>query len=251
MDNRPIGVFDSGVGGISVLQEALRQLPREHFLFYGDNANAPYGDKDLAEIRRCIRAVVDHLLDRDIKALVIACNTATSASAAQLRQELSIPVIGMEPALKPASLLRHGGQVLVLATDATLHLEKFRLLMQRYGQGAVPIVGRGLVELVESGRADSEEAYRLLEKLFRPYMGAPIDAVVLGCTHYLFLKPALSRLLPDVPLVDGNFGTVRQLGRILEMNDLLSCPNASGGYTLLSSGGESSVQLMQTLLQSP
>lgn len=248
--DRPIGVFDSGSGGISVLHDALDLLPQEHFLYYGDNANAPYGEKPLEEIRFHTRKAVDVLLKEDCKALLIACNTATSAYAAQLREQLSIPVIGMEPALKPASRLRHGGQVLVLATNATLHLEKFRRLMELYGEGAVPVVGKGLVELVEKENADTQEAFDLLEALLRPYRNAPIDALVLGCTHYLFLKRTLSRLLPGVPLVDGNLGTVRQLAHVLEKNGLLAESGVSGGYTLISSGGAQYIQLMERLLRS-
>ncbi len=151
---RPIGIFDSGVGGVSVLRDAMALLPHERFLFYGDNANAPYGLKSPEEIRACVRRVVDELLQRDVKALVIACNTATAAAAKELRETLALPVIGMEPALKPAHALLHGGQILVLATPATLHMEKFQRLMALYGEGAVPVEGRGLVECVESGHLD-------------------------------------------------------------------------------------------------
>lgn len=115
---RPIGIFDSGVGGVSVLRDAMALLPHERFLFYGDNANAPYGLKSPEEIRACVRRVVDELLQRDVKALVIACNTATAAAAKELRETLALPVIGMEPALKPAHALLHGGQILVLATPS-------------------------------------------------------------------------------------------------------------------------------------
>ena len=248
--NQPIGMIDSGVGGVSVLFEALRLLPEERFLFYGDNANAPYGDQPLERIQANTARCVEKLLFQGIKALLIACNTATSAYAAQLRATLSIPVIGMEPALKPASSLRHGGQVLVLATDATLHLEKFHRLMQLYGQGAVPVVGKGIVELVEAGKACSKEMEALLARLLEPYLRRQTDALVLGCTHYIFLQPLLERLLPGVPLVDGNLGTVRQLRRVLCQQGLLAPEGSKGGYTLMSSGGPEYTCLMERLLRS-
>ena len=149
--SRAIGMFDSGVGGISVLRDAVRMLPHERFIFYGDNQNAPYGVKTQCEILNCTQRAIQTLLERNVKALVLACNTATAAAAKELRAKLDIPVIGMEPALKPAHFLRHGGQILVLATPATLHMEKFRHLMEQYGEGAVPVEGYGLVECIESG----------------------------------------------------------------------------------------------------
>ena len=127
----PIGIFDSGLGGISTLNEMIKLLPGEHFIYYGDTGNAPYGTKSREEVLQCVRRVVDRLTGERIKALVIACNTATGAAAATLRQELDIPVVGMEPALKPASRMRRGGAVLVLATPLTLHQEKFENLMKQ------------------------------------------------------------------------------------------------------------------------
>lgn len=224
MDNRPIGVFDSGLGGLSVLNMALRALPDEHFIYLGDNAHAPYGTKTEEEIRELTLSMANRLLEQNIKALLIACNTATSAAAATLRSQWIIPIVAMEPALKPAHLLHEQGQILVLATPATLRLPKFALLMQKYGQGAVPVPLTGVVELVEASLYDSPEMDKRLHELLSPFLGKPIDAVVLGCTHYVFARASLRRVLgPDIPLVDGNAGTVRQLGRILQDNGLLSC----------------------------
>ena len=246
---RPIGIFDSGVGGVSVLRDALTLLPHERFLFYGDNGNAPYGEKSPEEIRACVRRVVDELLQRDVKALVIACNTATAAAAKELRAELTLPVIGMEPALKPAHALLHGGQILVLATPATLHMEKFHRLMTLYGEGAVPVEGHGLVECVEAGHLDDAEAEAALSAVLRPHLSRPTDAIVLGCTHYIFLRRALERIAPGIPLVDGNLGTVRQLRRVLEERHLLRTAG-EGGCELHTSGDpERFLPLMQKLLQ--
>ena len=134
-----IGILDSGVGGISVLRTAVQLLPNENFIYYGDNKNAPYGPKSLEEIRSLSAHAIDHLLDQQVKALVIACNTITSAYASILREKVDLPVIGMEPAVKPASLARGDGKVLALATRATLSLEKFSRLMESYGEGVIPV----------------------------------------------------------------------------------------------------------------
>ena len=158
--NNYIGILDSGVGGISVLREAVKLLPNENFIYYGDNKNAPYGPKSIEEIRRLSKNAVDYLLSKNVKALVLACNTITSAYAQQLRSEVDIPVIGMEPAVKPASLARCGGKILALATKATLALEKFSLLMERYGEGVIPLEGAGLVEIVESGKDANRKRIR-------------------------------------------------------------------------------------------
>lgn len=218
----PVGIFDSGVGGISVLREAVRLLPRERFLYYGDTAYAPYGTKTPQQVLQRVQEVVDLLLVRGIKALVIACNTATGVAAQALRDRLDIPVIGIEPALKPASLLRHGGCVLVMATPVTLSQEKFLSLMARYGEGAVALPCPGLMEFVERGETDSPALEDYLQRLFQPFRARQVDSVVLGCTHYAFLREQIARHFPaGTVLVDGNEGTVRQLRRRLEETGLL------------------------------
>lgn len=243
-----IGFFDSGVGGISVLHEARRLLPNENFYYYGDNANAPYGPRSLEDIRRLCANVTDALFEKGIKALVIACNTATSAYADILRsQRTDIPIIGMEPALKPAHFAKHGGNVIVLATNATLHLDKFNRLMGRYGDDVISVVGEGLVELVESGMADSVQAEETLEKLLSPYQNRQIDAVVLGCTHYPFLRSSIQRIFPDAEIFDGRTGTVMRLKSLLEQHNILS-DNTSGTIEYFSSGGEKYVSLMKRLM---
>ncbi|MBO4470985.1 MAG: glutamate racemase [Clostridia bacterium] len=242
----PIGVFDSGVGGISTLREMIRELPDERFIYFGDMANAPYGTKSTEEVIACVRAVVDKLTEKNIKALVIACNTATGAAAAVLRDELSIPVVGMEPALKPASKARKNGSVLVLATPLTLHQEKFENLMKQYGQGAVKVPCPGLMELVEAD--DQEGAKRYLEELFSRYPAETVDAVVLGCTHYVFLKDMIRGLLPErIAITDGNAGTARQLRRVLAAEKLLN-EEGPGSVELQTSGGEKDIKLMEKLL---
>ena len=242
----PVGVFDSGIGGISTLRDIIRELPREHFIYYGDIANAPYGTKSTEEVISCVRKVVDHLLERQIKALVIACNTATGAAAAVLRKELSIPVIGMEPALKPASEKREDGIILVMATPLTLRMEKFNLLMSKYGEGAVRVPCPGLMELVEADDSPGELNY--LKTLFARYDLDKVDAVVLGCTHYVFLKDMIRDLLPDhIVITDGNAGTARQLRRVLAQNALLN-ETGEGKLELETSGTEKDLALMQKLM---
>ena len=244
--NSPIGVFDSGVGGIGTLAALQRELPRERFLFYGDTANAPYGTKSRDEVMACINRIMEHLLDHDVKAVVIACNTATAVAAAELRARYDLPIIGIEPALKPASEVRKEGSILVLATPMTLKLEKFRALYERYGEGAIPLPCPGLMELVECEADD--EARRYLLELFSPYDLTKVDAVVLGCTHYVFLRPILKEILPEtVSVLDGNEGTARQLRRVLASKDLLS--DGPGSVTLETSGNPTLVlPVMQRLL---
>ena len=243
----PIGVFDSGVGGIGTLAALRRELPDESFLFYGDTANAPYGTKSRDEVMGCINRIMAHLLEKDVKAVVIACNTATAVAAAELRERYDLPIIGIEPALKPASEVRREGSILVLATPMTLRLEKFRALYERYGEGAIPLPCPGLMELVE--REANEEARQYLLELFSPYDLTQVDAVVLGCTHYVFLRPIMKDILPPtVSVLDGNEGTARQLRRVLTAKGLLG--GGPGSVTLETSGDPAVVlPVMRRLLE--
>lgn len=248
--NDLIGFFDSGMGGISVLHMARRLLPNEHYLFYGDNGNAPYGLKAPEEIRRLCAAGIGHLLERDVKAIVIACNTATAAYAEIVRSEHpDMPIIGMEPALKPAHYARHGGLVLALATQATLSLEKYRRLKTRYGDDVVSIPGTGLVELVEEGRARSPEAAAQVAALLAPYEGRQVDAIVLGCTHYPFLRQHVHALFPEAEIFDGREGTVLRLKDLLTRGGLLS-DDGPGSVELQSSAGPEALERMRALMDS-
>ena len=249
MDKRPVGFLDSGLGGISVLGEAIRHLPCENFLYFGDTLHIPYGDKPPELIYRYTHAAIERLLSMDAKAIVIACNTATSVAAARLREELSIPIIGMEPALKPAALLEGEGKVLVMATQVTLALPKFQLLMDRFGKDAIPLPCPGLMECVEDGELSGPRVEALLKRLLAPVQDETIKAVVLGCTHYPFLKKTIASFFPaHVPLVDGNLGTVRQLGRRLEEEGLAS-DGPGGQVTFLSSmEGDEPIRHMRRML---
>lgn len=249
MDNRPIGVFDSGMGGISVLGELLKQLPDENFLYFGDTLHAPYGDRTPDEVLTLTHAAVDRLIALGCKAVVIACNTATSAAAGALRRELDLPVIGLEPALKPASLLQGGGAVLVLATKMTLALPKFRALMELYGRDAIPVPCSGLMECVEAGELHGERVNGVLARILAPYKNEKVKAVVLGCTHYVFLRDAIAGFFPKgTPLLDGNAGAARQLGRRLDECGLRS-RGSGGAVTFLSSSEDAeTLNMMQSML---
>ena len=231
-------MFDSGLGGISVLRELRRLMPNEHYLYFGDSANAPYGTRKLEEVRALTLQNIGMLYDRGVKAAVIACNTATSAAVAALRERFrDIPIIGMEPALKPAALAHPGGTVLVLATPLTLREEKFSSLMEHYQGGVriVPLACPELVEFVERGELDSEPLMRFLHARLDPYRSAA-DAAVLGCTHFPFLRAAIRRVLGEqVALYDGGQGTARQTQRQLRQLDLLDHSVAEGTVTLENS----------------
>ena len=236
-DARPIGVFDSGVGGVSVLRDLVRLLPRERFIYYGDNKNAPYGTRSEEEIRALSLDVANWLLSRDVKAMLVACNTATSAAIQTLRERLSIPVVGMEPALKPAYELHADGKILVLATPATLRQAKFHRLYERYGEHAVALPCPELVEFVESGRCEGDEIDAYLARRFADVQGEKLAAAVLGCTHFRFLKKALGRALPGVPLLDGNEGSARRLEYLLRENGTLR-EDGEGSVEFFTSGDE-------------
>ena len=232
-----IAVFDSGVGGISVLRHLRRELPNERFLYYGDSANAPYGSRSTEEVRGLTLAAVKKLTESyPIKALVIACNTATAAAVKDVRAAYpNLIVIGIEPALKVAADHFPGGRVGVMATEVTLREEKFDLLLHRFDENCAitKIPAPGLVQLVEQGKVDAPETEALLHTILDPYVGK-LDALVLGCTHYPFAAKAISRVLgPEVTLLEGGGGTARETRRRLEMAGLLY--DGPGGVILLNS----------------
>ena len=232
-----IAVFDSGVGGISVLRHLVRILPGERFIYYGDSANAPYGSRSTEEVRALTLAAVGKLLaEYPLKALVIACNTATAAAVNDVRAaHPELIVVGIEPALKVAADHFPGGRVGVLATEVTLREEKFDTLLHRFDENVTisKIPAPGLVELVEHGKVDAPETEALLRKVLGPYLGK-LDAVVLGCTHYPFARNAIRRVLgDDVVLRDGGEGTARETRRRLEQAGLLE--NGGGEVILRNS----------------
>ena len=215
-----IGVIDSGVGGISVLRHLRRVMPEEKFYYFGDSANAPYGIRTKPEVQRLTFAAVDRLMDHGLKALVVACNTATSAAIGDLRAKYpDLIVVGIEPALKLAATRFPGGGIGVMATPMTLGEEKFARLLRRYETqcSIYKIPAPNLVEIVEHGQVDTRKNIDMLQRLFIPYRGR-LDALVLGCTHYPFARAAISRILgKNVVLLDGGEG-VRDDGVLRERN---------------------------------
>ena len=226
-----IGVFDSGVGGISVLAEAVRLLPGEHFLYFGDSANAPYGSKPEAWVRERSLEITKMLLAEGASAILIACNTATAAAAKTIRELYpDVPVIGVEPALKVAVRDHENragkddpdrcpqnekrAKYLVMATAMTLQLEKYHALEQRLACEAdfIPIACVGLAKRIEEGRLEDADLYELLEELIGDYRGK-VDGVVLGCTHYPMIRRQIRKVLGPVPLYEGGEGTARELAR--------------------------------------
>lgn len=234
-----ISVFDSGVGGVSVLRELMALMPQEDYYYFGDSANAPYGPKPTAQVRELTLAAAEHLLSLGSKCLVVACNTATAAAINDLRSAYPDKIIiGIEPALKLAADRHPGGTIGVMATDVTLREEKFAALVDRCRESCtvIPLPSPGIVELVESNRAESPEAYTLLSAELSPYVGK-LDALVLGCTHYPFAKSVMRRILGDtVDILDGGAGTARETQRRLTEAGLLS--DGPGSLTIENSSGE-------------
>lgn len=250
--NRPIGIFDSGMGGVSVLGEAIRMMPTENFIYYGDSGNAPYGTKSKEEVIRLSEAVCDHLVSHHVKAIVIACNTATSAAAPYLREKYKdIPVIGIEPALKPAVETQKEGAVLVMATEMTLKEAKFKNLCSRIAKEReiIKLPCPSLVTLVESGITDGEAAESAIRACLEAVDYSRVTAVVLGCTHFIFLREAVSRVLgQEVMIFDGNTGTVRHLLQVLESLGLHDETRHESTIEIVNSGGMDLVLQSQRLL---
>lgn len=220
-----IAVFDSGVGGISVLRHLLRHMPGERFLYFGDSANAPYGSRTTEDVRQLtLNAAKKLTSEYGLKALVIACNTATAAAVKDVRETYpDLIVIGIEPALKVAADHFPGGRIGVMATEVTLREEKFDTLLHRFDEDCTitKIPAPGLVQLIEAGKVDAEETEALLRQILRDHIGK-LDALVLGCTHYPFASRAISRILENkTVLLEGGDGTARETKRRLAEAGLL------------------------------
>jgi glutamate racemase len=235
----PIGVFDSGVGGLSVLLHIREELPRENLLYVADSAHAPYGGKSPDEIRARSLALSEFLISRGAKALVVACNTATAAAISTLRERFDIPVIGMEPAVKPAVAATRNGVVGVLATTGTLQSARFAALLENHGQN-VRVVTQGctgLMECIERGELAAPETRDLLGRYLRPLLEQGADTIVLGCTHYPFLKPLIREIAGDgIVLIDTGAAVARQVRRRIEEAGLLSPAQAQGSLDFWTSG---------------
>jgi glutamate racemase len=241
----PIGVFDSGVGGLSVFRAIRNTLPAEQLLYVADSAYAPYGDRSDEYIEQRSTDIVQFLIERRAKAIVVACNTATGVSIDTLRRRFDVPFVGIEPAVKPAASTTRTGRIAVLATSATLQSAKFTRLAAQFGQG-VEIFEQpcpGLVEQVEAGEPATGATRALIEKYVLPLLAEGVDTLVLGCTHYPFLEPAIREIAgPAVTIVDPAQAVARELRRVLAAKSLLAPDDHQGADTFFTSGSPDAVR---------
>jgi len=246
---QPIGVFDSGVGGLSVWKEIAALLPNEDIIYYADNANCPYGPKSQKEVVDLSDAIVKFFVSKGVKLVVVACNTATAAAIDYLRASYNLPFVGMEPAVKPAAILTKTKCVGILATAGTLGGRLFRATTERYASDikVVKQVGTGLVELVENGEQYSPKAEELLKKYVQPMIKKGADHIVLGCTHYPFFRPLVDRIAGEgVTIIDPAPAIARRVNDILEDQHLKASDTDAPKYYFYSSGTSST---MKTLLE--
>ena len=233
MNNKPIGVFDSGIGGLTVLKEIIKILPNEEFIYYADTDNVPYGIKPKEEVKEYINQAVKFLIDKDVKAIVIACNTATSIAINDLRKKYSLPIIGIEPAAKPAIENRGQKKVLIMATPTTIREEKLHNLLKKFSaEEFVDLIAMPkLVEYAERGEFDSKEIEDYLKKQLQEFNLNDYSEIVLGCTHFPFFKEKIKKVVPqNINIIDGSKGVANRLKDILQKNDLLGNNNLKIEY---------------------
>lgn len=243
MNDAPIGVFDSGLGGLTVWSELYKKLPHESLLYFGDGKNCPYGDKTQAEVTAHVDEAVRTMLAEGVKMIVVACNAATAMSIEYLRRTYAVPFIGMEPAVKPAAISSRSGVIGVLATSATLGGRLFRETARRY-EGRVEIlsaVGQGFVELVESDREHTTEAVQTVARIVQPMLDRGADRLVLGCTHYPFLRDALNEVIGarDVQLINPAPAIERRVESLLVQHGLQAGDDHRPEYGFLTAADES------------
>ncbi len=225
MNERPIGIFDSGVGGTSIWKEIHKLLPHENTIYLADSKNAPYGEKSSGEILKLSIKNTEYLLGKGCKLIVVACNTATTNAIDTLRKMYGVPFIGIEPAIKPAALKSQSKVVGILATKGTLSSKLFHSTAENHAFGIriIEQEGTGLVPLIEAGKMDNSETKQLLVKYLKPMLDGGIDHLVLGCTHYPYLIPMLKKLLPEhVTIIDSGEAVARQTKYVLEKNGMLN-----------------------------
>jgi glutamate racemase len=243
---RPVGVFDSGVGGLSVWREIVRALPAESTIYCADQAHLPYGPRPPEEVRAFAEHITASLLDRGCKAIVVACNTASAAALKALRERHpELVFVGMEPAVKPAALQSKSRVVGVLATPGTLQGRMFALAVQRFAAG-VTLVNQpcpGLVECVERGELATPATEALLRELLKPMLGAGADTIVLACTHYPFVQPLIRKIAGDaVQIIDPAPAVARQLGRLLDERGLRAAADAPPRHRFTTTGEPAALQ---------
>lgn len=235
----PVGIFDSGVGGLSVLRAIRQELPQEDLIFLADQAHVPYGPRPLLEVRRFAESITRYLLSQGVGIVVVACNTASAAALHYLRKTFpDVPFVGMEPAVKPAAESTHSGVVGVLATQATFQGALYASVIERFAQGVTVLQDTcpGLVGEIEAGRLNGSGARRILEYALQPMLAQGIDTVVLGCTHYPFVIPLIQEIVgSQVRVIDPAPAVARQVGRVLASRGLPG-DNGSGGVRYLTTG---------------
>jgi glutamate racemase len=238
-DPRPIGVFDSGVGGLSILAAIRRSLPAENIIYFADQAHVPYGPRSLEEVASFSLGITHLLLALDAKLIVVACNTASAAALKGLRGRLpDVPFVGMEPAVKPAAKVTKSGHIGVLATPATFQGQLFSSLVERFGEGLHihQATAPGLVARIEAGDLSSRSTREILSNAVKPLLADSIDTLVLGCTHYPFIIPLLEEIVgPTVKVIDPAPAVARQTRRLLESHGLLVTEGTPGSLTFISS----------------
>lgn len=243
MDNRPIGVYDSGFGGLSVWRELYRALPEESLIYLGDGKNCPYGSLSEERIRELAEKAVGELIERGCKMVVVACNTATAAAINHLREKFSfLPIVGLEPAVKPACQLSRSGRVAVLATERSLQSEKLRMAVERYATDVevIKAVGRGFVEAVEQCEEHSEATEKMVSEVVEPLIEQGADVIVLGCTHYPFLKGVLRRVVGsrDVRIIDSGEAVEKRVESLLDRYSLRADEENEAKYEFLTYADE-------------
>jgi glutamate racemase len=241
----PIGIFDSGLGGLSVVQEVRAVLPNEHLIYYADSAYCPYGTRTPDEISERCRLITAELVGHGAKAIILACNTACAVALPELRARFDLPIIGLEPAVKPATRLTQTQRVGVLATPRTVASERLANLVEVHAHDIEVrlVAAPGLVELVEAGNLTGPDVGHILRAFLDPLIAWGVDVVVLGCTHYPFLRDEIQRLVgPDVHIVDSGEAIARRTRVVLEANNLRhQSTNANGSLALMTSGDAAQV----------
>ena len=243
MNNNPIGVYDSGFGGLSVWRELHRALPRESLIYLGDGKNCPYGTKSEEQIRELAERAVGDLVERGCKMVVVACNTATAAAIEYLRERFShIPIVGLEPAVKPACAMTRSKVVGVMATARSLEGRKFLSTLERYGQGVevLKVVGEGFVEAVEADAEQEPRTEELVRRAVEPMIERGADVIVLGCTHYPFLGDVIRRVVGDreVAVIDSGEAVEKRVESLLDKFDLRCAEDNSPKLEFLSYADE-------------
>src|SRR5512147_295118 len=238
-NSSPIGIFDSGIGGLSVWREIARQLPHENTVYFADQIHIPYGPRSLDQIRSFSEAITRYLIDQGCKLIVVACNAASAAALKHLRVTFpDVPFVGMEPAVKPAAETTRTGVVGVLATPATFQGELFASVVERFANGVqlVKEVCPGLVQQVEAGRLNTPDTLEMLDRFLTPIRAAHADTIVLGCTHYPFVIDALRQLAPGVNVIDPAPAVARQVDRVLRERGWLCDEDRAGAQRFVTSG---------------